>query len=196
MKKFLALALLLPSLAFAQPDLVPSHVQNLVLAATSNFLKMTIDPLMWAATTVDHPWARALPSQPGNLSVYEIQGTTSPVTRAVPTLATVGAISGLALNNPQLPANQSGMAGIAVTVCSATGTTLSGAGTVEFYVYDPALPEWSYWKTGSQSVTATTQCQTFDGIWIPVARGQVIAAASGVTFSSGSGGVGVYMVVR
>jgi hypothetical protein len=134
---------------------------------------------------------------PGNQSVYEVQGTTSPVTRTAPTIAGDGALAGLNLANPQLAANQSGLAGVAVTVCSATGTTLSGAGTIEFYLYDPVLPEWSYWKTGSVSVTATTRCQTFDGIWIPVARGQAMAVATGVTFSGGgSAGVTVYMVVR
>ena len=142
-------------------------------------------------------WLPALPEAPGNRSVYEVQGTTSPVTRTVPTLAGDGATAGMALNNPQLPANQTGLAGVAVTVCAATGTTLSGAGTIEFYVYDPALPEWSYWVDGSKTVTASgSRCQTFDGIWIPVARGQVMAIAKGVTFSSGSAGVTVFMVVR
>lgn len=142
-------------------------------------------------------WLPALPSAPGNRSVYEVQGTTSPVTRTPPTIAGDGATAGLALNNPQLPANQTGLAGIVVTVCAASGVTLSGAGTIEFYVYDPMLPEWSYWKTGSVSVTASgSRCQTFDGIWIPVARGQVMAVATGVTFSSGSAGVTVYMGTR
>jgi len=159
MKKFLALALLLPTLAMAT-------------------------------------WSPALPLAPGNRSVYEVQGTTSPATRTAPTIAGDGATAGLALNNPQLAANQSGLAGIVVTVCSATGTTLSGAGTIEFYVYDPMLPEWSYWKTGSVSVTATSRCQTFDGIWIPVARGQVMAVATGVTFSAGSAGVTVWIATR
>lgn len=159
MKKFLALALLFPTLAFAT-------------------------------------WIHPNVVGPGNQTVYEVQGTTSPVTRTAPTLGVDGALAGLNLANPQLSASQSGWAAFALTICSAAGTTLSGGGTIEFYVYDPTLPEWSYWKTGSVSVTATTRCQTFDGIWIPVARGQAMAVANGVTFSAGSAGVTLFMVVR
>ena len=194
MRKFVAVlaATLLPGFALAVPSLLPSHVQNLALAS---IVPMTIMPVVYQAGTVN-PWSPAYAAPTVNLSVKEVQGTTSPVTRAPPTIAVVGTDAGLGLANPQLPANQTGTAGVVVTVCAAATRTLSGAGTIEFYVYDPALPEWSYVKDLSLSVTATTRCQTFPGIWINVAKGRLFAAATGVTFSAGTAGMTVFMVVR
>jgi len=185
-------ALLVPAAALAEPSLLPSHVQRLALAS---IVPMTIMPVIYQAGTVN-PWSPAYAAPVINNSVKEVQGTTSPVTRAPPTIAVVGTDAGLNLANPQLPANQTGTAGVVVTVCAAATRTLSGAGTIEFYVLDTALPEWSYVKDLSLSVTATTRCQTFPGIWINVAKGRLFAAATGVTFSAGSAGVTVFMVVR
>ena len=142
-------------------------------------------------------WAPAIPAQPGNASVVETQGTTSPVTRSAPTIAVDGAFAGINLANPQLRASGQGTPGISVTVCSATGTTLSGAGTIQFYGYDPATPEWAHIPDLAQTVTATTRCQTFLGLPLPSPRGRLMAVATGVTFSGGgSGGVTVYMLAR
>ena len=194
MRKFVAVlaAVLLPVASFAT-EMLPSH--EVMKLTTAIFPAMVIEPLVYQAGTVN-PWSPAYAAPTVNLSVKEVQGTTSPVTRAPPTIAVVGTDAGLGLANPQLPANQTGTAGVVVTVCAAATRTLSGAGTIEFYVYDPALPEWSYVKDLSLSVTATTRCQTFPGIWINVAKGRLFAAATGVTFSTGSAGVTVFMVVR
>ena len=185
-------ALLVPALAGAL-EMLPSH--EVMKLTTAINLPMVIEPLAYSAGTVN-PWSFAYSAPTSNLSVKEVQGTTSPVTRAPPTIAVVGTDAGLSLANPQLPANQQGTAGVVVTVCAAATRTLSGAGTIEFYVYDPALPEWSYVKDLSLTVNATTRCQTFPGIWINVAKGRLFAAATGVTFSAGTAGVTVFMVVR
>jgi hypothetical protein len=141
-------------------------------------------------------WSPAIPGQPGEASVYEVQGTTSPVTRGAPTVGVDGVLAGINLANPQLAASQAGTHGLSITVCSATGTTLSGAGTITFYGYDPATPEWAFIPDLTQSVTATTRCQTFLGLQVATPRGRLMAVATGVTFSAGSAGLSVYMMAR
>lgn len=196
MRKFIAAL----AVAFALPALA---VENLPTQAVEKIRFATLpmsslgQVVYYQADTVN-PWLPAYSPPTVNNSVKETQGTTSPVTRTVPTIALVGRSAGLNLSNPQLPANQTGVAGVAVTICAPSGNTLAGAGTVEFYVFDSALPEWSLWSDGSKAVTATgVRCQTFDGIWIPVARGRVFAQAKGVTFTGGgSTGVTLFMIVR
>jgi hypothetical protein len=135
---------------------------------------------------------------PGNVSVQEVQGTTSPVTRTAPTVAADGQTAGISLANPQLAANQNGYHGLSVTVCTVAGQTLSGTGTIQFYGYDLATPEWAHIPDLAQSVTTTTaRCQTFLGLGIPNPRGRLMAVATGVGFSGGgSAGVTVYMLTR
>jgi hypothetical protein len=141
-------------------------------------------------------WTGATDAWPANASVYEVQGTTSPATRAAPTVAGDGATAGLNAAQAQGSASRNGTPGLSVVVCSATGTTLSGAGSIVFYSYDPATPEWAPASgLGTLSVTATTRCQSFL-LSLPNVRGRLMAAASGVTFSAGSAGVTVYMLVR
>ena len=137
-------------------------------------------------------WSAVYPAPSTNQSMMETQA----LTRAAPTLASDGATAGVTLGNPQLPASQSGIAGVSVTVCAEATRTLAGAGTLQFYAYDNALPEWSRISDLDLPVTATgVRCQTFAGIWVNMARGRLLAAATGVTVSGGTT-VTVYMMVR
>lgn len=141
-------------------------------------------------------WLPVTPGSPGDFGVYEVQGTTSPVTRSAPTVAGDGVLAGMSLAQANLAANQSGQHGLNVTVC-AVGTTLSGAGTIKFYTYDPATPEWAAVPDLTQNVTATgSVCQTFLGLAVVAPRGRFMAVATGVTFAAGSGGVTVYLLPR
>jgi hypothetical protein len=135
---------------------------------------------------------------PGNVSVFETQGTTSPVTRTAPTVAGDGQTAGINLANPQLAANQSGYHGLTVTVCAATGALLTATGTIQFYGYDMATPEWAHIPDLVQTVsTSTARCQTFLGLGVPAPRGRLMAVATGVGFTGGgSGGITVYMLSR
>jgi hypothetical protein len=131
----LAVALLLPVVGLAGENLPVQAVEKMKFSA----LPMSVvDQIVFYQADTANPWSPAYSPPTVNNSVKEVQGTTSPVTRTVPTIALVGRSAGLNLSNPQLPANQTGVAGVAVTVCAPSGATLSGAGTVEFYVYDSA----------------------------------------------------------
>jgi hypothetical protein len=135
---------------------------------------------------------------PGNVSVFETQGTTTPVTRTAPTVASDGQLAGINLANPQLSANQNGYHGLTITVCAATGSLLTATGTIQFYGYDMATPEWAHIPDLVQTVsTSTARCQTFLGLGVPAPRGRLMAVATGVGFTGGgSGGITVYMLSR
>jgi hypothetical protein len=147
-------------------------------------------PLIASAT-----WLPAVAGQPGDPSVYEVQGTSSPVTRTAPTVGADGALAGVTLAFPA-QGSQGAQRGLNVTICSATGTTLSGAGQIKFFSYDPSTPEWAEVPDLAVSVTSTARCQTFLGLNVVAARGRLMAVASGVTFSAGSAGLTVYMMAR
>ncbi len=112
----------------------------------------------------------------------ETFGTTSPVTGAAPTLAADG----------QLLAD---LDAITVQVAAASGVTLSGAGTLQCYVYDPVVALWARMPAFDQSVTGTTRIMAFPAYEVIAPRGARIKwVPSGVTFSAGSAGVTVYQL--
>lgn len=115
-------------------------------------------------------------------TAFETFGTTSPVTGADPTLAT----DGQALADLQA---------ITVEVASANGTTLSGAGTLQGWVYDSAVGVWARAPYLDLTVTATKQAQSFNPFLISTPRNaRVKWVPSGVTFSAGSAGVTVWQL--
>lgn len=119
----------------------------------------------------------------GGTTAYEVFGTTSPATGSAPSTATDG-----------LPLN--GLKGVSVQVASATGTTLSGAGSLLGYVYDDRVALWARCPaidlTCSTASVRTLAFQAFELITPRNARVKWIP--SGVTFSAGTAGVTVYML--
>lgn len=112
----------------------------------------------------------------------ETFGTTSPVTGSAPSAATDGQ-----------PIQD--LDGVSVIV-SAGAVNLSGAGTLQAYLYDASVAVWARAEFLDLTVTATgIAAQAFEGLDIVVARkGRVKWVPSGVTFASGSGGVTVWQL--
>lgn len=113
----------------------------------------------------------------------ETFGTSSPVTGSAPTLATDG--------QPM-----EDLDALTVLVAVATGITLSGAGSLLCYTYDPSVALWTRYPQGDLSVSTasvrTLMFEPFDVIGARAAR--VKWVPSGVTFSAGSDGVTVYQL--
>lgn len=113
----------------------------------------------------------------------ETFGTTSPVSGAAPTLATDG--------QPLADLD-----GLTVQVAAASGVTLSGAGTLQCYVYDPSVALWARAPEFDLSVsTSGVRTLGFRGFEVVAARnGRVKWVPNAVTFSAGSAGVTVYQL--
>lgn len=112
----------------------------------------------------------------------ELFGTTSPVSGSTPS----GSTDGQPLGD---------LDGVSVQVVSATGTTLSGAGTLQCYVYDAVVALWARASDFDLTVTVTTRTQAFQAFQVAAPRNARIKwVPSGVTFSAGSAGVTVYQL--
>jgi hypothetical protein len=82
--------------------------------------------------------------------------------------------------------------GLVVTVCAASGQTLSGAGTLTAYLREPGIALWAAAPELNLTVTSSARrCQTFSGFMVTVPRGRATWVPTGVTVSGG--GVTVYI---
>jgi hypothetical protein len=113
----------------------------------------------------------------------ETHGTTSPVSGSAPTDAT----DGQPIQN---------LGAITVVVDSAITRTLSGAGTLDCYLYDPSVALWARFPAGDFNVTATTRMQAFEPVDVvgPRKGARIKWIPTGVTFSAGSAGVTVWQL--
>lgn len=113
----------------------------------------------------------------------ETFGTTSPVTGSAPSSSTDGQ-----------PVKD--LLAISVTVDTANGVTLSGAGTLDCYVYDPDVAVWARCKAGDFTVDATARAQNFEAVRLDAPRnGRIKWVPTAVTFGGGgSAGVTVYQL--
>lgn len=108
---------------------------------------------------------------------------TAPLTRtapsAVPVDGTVG--SGMKLTY---------VTGAWISVCAASGQTLSGAGTLDAYFFDPAAGLWMRNDDLDLSVTvtaATYRCQVWPDFAVSASKaGYVLYATNGITVSGGT----------
>lgn len=115
-------------------------------------------------------------------TVYETHGTTSPVTGSAPTLSTDGQ-----------PLKD--LTAITVVADTTTGVTLSGAGTLQCYIYDASTAIWSRMPALDLSVTGTARSMAFPAMQVIGNRNSRVKwVPSGVTFSAGSAGVKVYQL--
>jgi hypothetical protein len=113
----------------------------------------------------------------------ETFGTTSPVTGSAPTLSRP--TGSLLQTSPPSPS----------MIDAGTGVTLSGAGTLQAYVYDPSVAVWARMPAFDLSVTGTTRTQAFQAFQVLGPRNARIKwVPSAVTFSAGSAGVTVYQL--
>lgn len=81
----------------------------------------------------------------------------------------------------------SGVSGYRLTVCAASGQTLSGAGSMQSYAWNSAEQLWARDPGLDQNVTASgKQCQTFPDFKTGLQYDRVRFVASGVTVSGGS----------
>lgn len=114
----------------------------------------------------------------------ETFGTTSAVTGSAPTLATDGQ-----------PLQD--LDGITVVLAAATGVTLSGAGTLDCYVYDTATALWSRCPSADFTCVGVPAVRSvaFAAVTVVAPRNARIKwVPTGVTFSAGSAGVTVYQL--
>ena len=83
--------------------------------------------------------------------------------------------------------------GFSVTVAADSGQTLSGAGTISCYGWDPgSYNNVSFFQDlGLTVTTASVRSVTLTGVWIAAARGLITCVPTGVTVSSG--GVTLYV---
>lgn len=112
----------------------------------------------------------------------ETFGTTSPVTGSAPSGATDG--------QPLQDLNA-----ITVVVDAGSGVTLSGAGTLDCYVYDASTAVWSRCPSGDFTLVGIPSSQrsiAFEPVDVVCPRNSRIKwVPTGVTFNTGSAGVGV-----
>ena len=114
----------------------------------------------------------------------ELQGTASPVTKAAPTLVT----EGMSLDMVD---------GFRVMISSAAATTLSGAGTLNAYLWDNDIDEWVRNPDLDISVsTSGVRRFVYADQEVKVPSGRVYYAATGITFSGGTAGVTVQIKAR
>lgn len=96
------------------------------------------------------------------------------LTRAAPSAATEGMLL-------------TRVAGYRVSICAASGQTLSGAGSLQAYYFDPAREVWIRNPTLDRSVTVSgSRCQAFPDATTLVRFGRVLYATSSVTVSGGT----------
>jgi hypothetical protein len=105
--------------------------------------------------------------------------TTAGVTCDAPTLST----EGVSLKN---------VGGVVVTVCAASGATLSGAGTLTAYVWNEATLTWALNSDLNLSPTTTGRCQSFPVFWVGDNHGRIAWVTTGVTASSNDVTVYIY----
>lgn len=106
-------------------------------------------------------------------------GTSSPITGSAPT----DAADGQPLN---------GLAAITLVISAASGKTLSGAGTMQAYLYDNTLARWVRLPSADFTVDSTgVQDEAFAPVTVETPRpnGRILWVPVGVTFNSGAGGV-------
>ena len=100
--------------------------------------------------------------------------TTAGVTCDAPTLSTQGT-------------NLNGVGAVSVTACAAAAQTLSGAGNLRAYVYDPTTAVWARAPDlDLPTTTATVRCLTWPSIYVPGPGGRVAWVTDTVTASSNS----------
>lgn len=122
----------------------------------------------------------------GNRTVKETFGTTSPVTGSAPTID--DATDGLPLSGDETAS---------ATLVAPSGQTLSGAGTLNCYVYDQTVGLWARCTAGDVT-TIPSGSRAFASEAVGVSQGRssrIKWIPAGVTFSGGgSAGVEVYML--
>lgn len=138
--------------------------------------------VIWALLFVALPVAAATGTQ--RIYAARLWSESQALTRAAPTLATEGW--------EVAPSQRGPSVGYSVVIQAPTGQTLSGAGTVEAWVYDSTFG-WHRYGDTTLDVTSLAGCtglQTceFTGFQIfgPYPGGRMLYAAKGVTISSGS----------
>jgi hypothetical protein len=100
--------------------------------------------------------------------------TTAGVTCDAPTLATEGT-------------NLANVGAVVVTACAASTKTLSGAGNLRAYVYDPTTALWARAPDLDLATgTASVRCVTWPAIYVPGPAGRVAWVTDTVTASSNS----------
>lgn len=118
-----------------------------------------------------------------NTTASELFGTTSPVSGSAPT---TDGTDGQPLQD---------LDAITVVIDTGSGVTLSGAGTLDCYVWDTSVALWSPYAAGNFTVNGTTRTQAFEAVEVLARRNSRIKwIPTGVTFSAGSAGVTVYQL--
>ncbi len=115
----------------------------------------------------------------------ETFGTTSAVTGSAPSVSTDGQ-----------PLHD--LESIQLVVAVGSGVTLSGAGTLDCYVYDPSVALWTRLPSGDFSlvgIPASLRTYAFAPVTVTVKRSARLKwVPTGVTFSAGSAGVTLYQL--
>jgi hypothetical protein len=146
----LAALLAIPLTGSAQPDLLPSHIQGIVFAAT--IAPMVIEPLLWQATTTTE-------ARSGLTAIL----TSDSGSESAPTAAS----GGLDLRSVK-----------AVQVILKTSGTAS-TGTLQCYVMNAETETWARAASMDLTATATTH-QTWPAINIPVGVGRIYFNPNGI----------------
>ena len=114
--------------------------------------------------------------------------TAVPTTRAAPSAAPVDGTVGSGMKLTYVK-------GAWIELCAASGQTLSGAGSLQAYYYDPAIALWTRNPSLDLAVTvastscggAACRCQTWGDLAVGASKsGYVLFATSGITVSAGT----------
>ena len=81
-----------------------------------------------------------------------------------------------------------GIAFCTVYVSAASGQTLSGAGTVDFYLYDPFLGRWAkdLVNSGASQTHTAARDAVVAQLWVGGSRGRICPVVNGITASGGT----------
>lgn len=121
--------------------------------------------------------------------------TTNAGTTASETFGTTSAVTGSAPTDATDGQPLADLDAITVVVDTASTRTLSGAGTLDGYLYDGSIALWVRCPALDLSVTATTRSMAFEPFEVIGGRNaRVKWVPTGVTFSAGSAGVTVYQL--
>lgn len=97
-----------------------------------------------------------------------------------------GSCSGTAPSTSTEGMSLGGVGGFRLSICAASGQTLSGTGTMQAYDYVVAEGLWSRDVGLDQTVTATGRCQTFPDFIVGGRFDRVRFVSSAVTVSAGT----------
>lgn len=119
---------------------------------------------------------------------FAAAGTWAPIAGLSRSTSFLCTQAGVTCDAPTTSANGTNLANVsavAVTVCAASGQTLSGGGSLQAYLYDATTQVWARAPDLDLSTTvASVRCLTFPAMYVPGSAGRIAWVTNAVTAST------------